>query len=345
MPVLRVDLDAFAANLAHIRGEVAPAEHMLVVKDDAYGHGLRPIIEHAWAAGIRWFGAFDVQTGAAVREALGDGARIFVWLAGSEEEIRTAIALGLDLGVGDVRLLEDVARSAGEMSRTALVHLKIDSGLHRNGIRPEDWEAAVSSAVAHQAAGTIDVVGVWSHLAEASDAEDDAAAKQFLDAVAVAHRAGLRPAVRHLAASAAAFARPEFRHDLVRVGAFAYGIRPAGGPDEALLGIRPIATLAATVVEIDGEGVQVAVGALHGLPSTLAGRVGVATPAGPRALLRVGALRSVIEAWPEALIGDEVVLYGDGAASATELAEALGTIGEEIALRVSPLVIREYRGD
>ena len=53
----------------------------------------------------------------------------------------------------------------------------------------------------------------------------------------------------------------------------------------------------------------------------------------------------VIEAWPEALIGDEVVLYGDGAASATELAEALGTIGEEIALRVSPLVIREYRGE
>ena len=342
--MLRVDLDAFAANLAHIRGEVAPADHMLVVKDDAYGHGLRPIIERAWRAGVRSFGAFDVQTGAAVRDALGDTARIFVWLAGSEEEIRTAIELGLDLGVGDARLLEDVARSAGAMSRTARVHLKIDSGLHPlNGIRPEDWEAAVSAALAHQATGAIDVVGLWTHLAEASDAEDDAAALVFHNALDIAERAGLRPTVRHVAASAAAFARPEFRHDLVRVGAFAYGIRPAGGPDEAVLGIRPIATLAAPVVLVDGEGAHVAVGALHGLPSTLAGCVRVATPAGAPhpAAGRTAAQRG--GAWPEALIGDEVVVYGDGAASATELAEAIGTIGEEIAWRVSPRVPREFR--
>ena len=51
----------------------------------------------------------------------------------------------------------------------------------------------------------------------------------------------------------------------------------------------------------------------------------------------------MIEAWPEALIGDEVVIYGDGAVSATDLGEAIGTIGEEIALRVSPLIAREYR--
>ena len=88
-----------------------------------------------------------------------------------------------------------------------------------------------------------------------------------------------------------------------------------------------------------------AIGALHGLPSTLAGRVSVASPAGPRALLHVGALHSVVERWPEALVGDEVVIYGDGGPSATDLAEAIGTIGEEIALRVSPLVTREYRGD
>ena len=344
-PVLRIDLDAFAANLAHIRGAVAPAEHMLVVKDDAYGHGLRPIIQRAWAAGIRWFGAFDVQTGAAVRDALGDDARVFVWLAASTDEIRTAIALGLDIGVGDPRLLEDVARGAAEVSRTARVHLKLDSGLHRNGIRPEEWADAVASAVAHEASGSISVVGLWSHLAEASDDEDDAAAGQFLDAVAAAEQAGLRPAVRHLAASAAAFARPEFRHDLVRVGAFAFGIRPAGGPDEALLGIRPIATLAAPVVRVDEQGVHIAIGALHGLPSTLAGSVEVMSPAGPRPLLRVGALESVVQAWPEALVGDEVVIYGDGGPSATDLAEAIGTIGEEITLRVSPLVAREYRGD
>ena len=343
-PALRIDLDALAANLAHIRAEVAPAEHMLVVKDDAYGHGLVPVIEAAWRAGVRWFGAFDVQTGAAVRATLGDQARIFVWLAASDDDIRTAIALGLDLGVGDVGLLEDVAGIAREQSQRVRVHLKVDTGLHRNGIRPDEWDAAVAGAAAHEASGALVVTGVWSHLAEASDDEDDAASIEFLAAAESADRAGLRPEVRHLAASAASFQRPEFRLDLVRVGAFAYGIRPSGGPAEAALGIRPIATLAAPVTRIGDRGVHVAIGALHGLPSTLAGRVTVSTPAGPRALLHVGALESVVERWPEALLGDEVVVYGDGALSATDLGEAIGTIGEEIAVRVSPLIAREYHG-
>lgn len=344
-PVLRVDLAAFAANLAHIRGEVAPADHMLVVKDDAYGHGLAPIIRRAWSAGVSWFGAFDVQTGAAVRAVLGDDARIFVWLAASDDEIRTAIEQDMDLGVGDADLLEDVARHARSLSRTARVHLKIDTGLHRNGIRPEQWDEAVAAAAAHQASGRIDTVGLWTHLAEASDAEDDAAVAGFSAAAEAAVRAGLRPALRHLAASAASFARPPFRHDLVRVGAFAYGIRPAGGPDDAALGIRPIATFAASVVRVDGEGAHVAVGALHGLPSTLAGRIAVSSPAGPRPLLAVGALESVVEGWPEALVGDEVIVYGSGGSSPTTLAESIDTIGEEIAVRVSPLVAREYRED
>ncbi|GAA1989196.1 alanine racemase [Microbacterium pumilum] len=341
---LRIDLDAFAANLRHIRGEIAPSEHMLVVKDDAYGHGLVPIIQRAWTAGVRWFGAFDVQTGATVRATLGEDARIFVWLAGSDDEIRTAIDLRLDLGVGDRDLLHDVARIAREIAQPARVHLKIDTGLHRNGIRPEEWDAAAADAAALESTGAIGVVGVWSHLAEASDEEDDAASAQFIAAVEASERAGLRPSVRHLTASAAAFARPELRHDLVRIGAFAYGIRPAGGPDEGMLGIRPIATLSAPVIRIDDEGAHVALGALHGLPSTLAGRVVVASPSGPRALLRVDRLESVVERWPEALLGDEVTFYGEGAASATDLAEAFASIGEEIAVRISPLVSREYLG-
>jgi alanine racemase len=344
-PVLRVDLDAFAANLAHIRREVAPAAHMLVVKDDAYGHGLVPIVRRAWAEGVRWFGAFDVQTGAAVRAALGDDARIFVWLADFGDEIRAAIELDLDLGVGDLGLLRDVARIGGAMQRAARVHLKIDTGLHRNGIRPEGWGPAVIEAAEAEAAGTIEVVGVWTHLAEASDAEDDRAAQAFAEGVDAARRAGLNPHVRHLAASAAGFARPEFRHDLVRIGAFAYGIRPAGGPDEGKLGIRPIGTLAAPVVRIDDKGAHIAVGALHGLPSTLAGRVTVASPAGQRPLIEIGPVESIVEPWPEALFGDEVVIYGAGGQSSTALAESIDSIGEEIAVRISPLVAREYYGD
>jgi alanine racemase len=53
---------------------------------------------------------------------------------------------------------------------------------------------------------------------------------------------------------------------------------------------------------------------------------------------------TVIAAWPNAAIGDEITVFGTGAASATDLAEAIGTVGEEILVRVSPLVPRVYRG-
>ena len=229
---LRVDLDALAANLDRVRRAVAPAELMLVVKDDAYGHGLEPVVRTAARAGVSWFGAFDVRTGVDVRAALageqthGDAARIFAWIAASREELSTALAAGVDLGVGDRALLEELASVALADGRRARVHLKIDTGLHRNGVRPEAWPEFARRAAALEAAGAIDVVGVWSHIAEASDAEDDAAREAYERAL---DEAGLRPGIRHLAASAASFARPEFRYDMVRVGAFCYGIRSAGG--------------------------------------------------------------------------------------------------------------------
>jgi alanine racemase len=340
---LVVDLDAFAADLAAVRDRVAPAAHMLVVKDDAYGHGLEPIVRRAWAEGVRWIGAFDVATGLAVRGFLGTGPRVFVWQVGSVAEARAAVEGGLDIGVGDAALLEDVAAVAGG----ARVHLKIDTGLHRNGVRAEEWPAFVARAAQLEAEGAIEVVGLWSHIAEASDAEDDDARAVFEHAVEVARGAGLQPEVRHLAASAAAFARPEFRYDLVRIGAFAYGIRSADGPTAAELGLAPIARLVASVVEVADEGVRVDIGALHGLPSILGGRIRVGTPAGARRLLGVDDLTSTVERWDGAAVGDEVAMYGQGGAgdgSSTDLGEAIGTIGEEIALRVSPRVPRFYSG-
>ncbi|QKJ19445.1 alanine racemase [Microbacterium hominis] len=344
--VLTVDLDVFAANLDRVRAAVAPARLMLVVKDDAYGHGLPAIVGRAVREGIDWFGAFDVTTALAVRETAGPRARVFSWMAASEEDIARAVGADIDLGIGDEALLEDAAAVAHRTGRTLSVHLKIDTGLHRNGVRPERWPAFVARAAALESAGALRVQGIWSHIAEASDADDDAARSAFETALAQAAEAGLRPAVRHLAASAASFARPEFRYDMVRVGAFTYGIRPAGGPSSAELGIHPIAALRTRVHAVEGAHAVLEAGMGDGIPSLLGGRVEVATPAGPRRIREV-AVRTIVDAWPGAAVGDEVVVFGarsHGAAEATDLAEAIGTIGEEIALRVSPRVPREYRG-
>jgi len=337
----RVDLDAFARNLRRVRDVVTPAEPMFVVKDDAYAHGLEALVGRARDEGVRWFGAFDVVTGAAVRAIAGPDARIFVWLIGGADDLEEGIAADLDLGIGDHALLDDLA--ALDTDRTARVHLKIDTGLHRNGIRPEDWSAALARTSALVADGRVRLEGIWSHISEASDADDDDARALFLAARDAARAAGLEPRFSHLAASAAGFARGEFREDLVRVGAFSYGIRPAGGPGEAELGIEPIASVVATVVSIDPAGVHVDVGSAHGLPSALAGLFDVATAAGPRRVETIGFTSLTVAPWETAEVGEQLSIFGRGAlCSATDLAELIDTIGEEIALRVSPVLPRVY---
>ena len=339
--VYRVDLDAFARNLRRVREAVAPATHMLVVKDDAYAHGLEPIVTRAVAEGVRWIGAFDVVTGAAVRRIVGPDVRIFVWLIGGADDLAAGIAADLDLGIGDEALLDDLAGL--RVDRPARVHLKIDTGLHRNGIRPERWGSALTQTSVLVGEGRAALEGIWSHISEASDADDDDARALFLAAREAARAAGLEPTFSHLAASAAGFARSEFREDLVRVGAFSYGIRPAGGPGAKELGIEPIARLSATVTSVDAAGVHLDLGSMHGLPSTLGGHFDAATPGGPRRVEAITPTETVLAPWPGATPGEEIALFGpDALHDATDLAELVDTIGEEIALRVSPTVPRLF---
>ncbi|GAA4189296.1 alanine racemase [Microbacterium oryzae] len=341
MSELRIDLGRFQANVRAVAERVAPADLLLVVKDDAYGHGVERMVPAAVDAGARWLGAIDLSSASRAKAIAGDRARVFCWQTAGVDEIVAALDAELELGVGDADYLERVATIAAERREPALVHLKIDTGLHRNGVRREDWPEFVARAAELEDAGALRVAGIWSHIAEASDAEDDDARAVFDDAVAVARAAGLDPDVRHLAASAAGWHRAEFRCDLVRVGAFCYGIRSADGPE--IPGIAPAATLVTEVVAVHDGGVELGIGWLDGLFSTLAGRMAVGTPAGPRALREIRETTAVADAWEGATVGDEVRVFGPGDAgesTATTIAEAIGTVGEEPLLRVSPLIPR-----
>lgn len=343
-PVLTVDLAEFDRNLARMRSRVAPSQFMLVVKDDAYGHGLDQIVRRSVAAGVEWFAGYDVRTALAVRAIAGETARVRIVALLADGDYREAVSAGIELGVGDTETLQSIAAVASPAC-PARVHLKVDTGLHRNGIRPEKWTDAVRLAVSLEAAGQVEVVGIWSHISEASDAHDDDARATFSAAIAAAADAGIQAPVHHLAASAAAYARPEFRFDLTRIGAFVYGIRSAGGPSDDRLGIRPIATLQAPVTEVAGSAVRIGIGALDGLPSTLAGKLTVRTPVGPRRLIEINSHTSLVEGWTGAAPGQFVAIWGgDAEASATDAAEAIDTIGEEIVTRLSPRVERRYVG-
>ena len=149
--------------------------------------------------------------------------------------------------------------------------------------------------------------------------------------------AGGTPRQLHLTASAASWWRPELRGTLSRIGAFCYGIRSADGPE--LDGIRPVATLRADVVDVHDGRARIDIGALDGLPSNLVG----ATIGDRRArVLRVGRTWTEISAEENTRTGQSVTVFGADGVSATDLAERIDTVGEEILTRVSPLIVRRY---
>jgi alanine racemase len=340
-PTLEISRSRFLQNLAAVQDRIAPAQLMLAMKDDAYGHGVEWAVSTAIAAArpVEFFGGYDVHTSLRIREQA-ERAKVFAWADSSDEEIEHALVAGIELGIGTAGYLRQVIDVSTRLGLGARVHLKIDTGLHRNGIRPEHWPLVVAEAMTAQRAGSIEVVGVWSHLAEASDAEDDESAREFRSAVEVLRAAGGTPQALHLTASAASWWRPELRGTVCRIGAFCYGIRSADGPE--IPGVTPIAALRARVIEARGDEVLIGVGALHGLPSVLAGAT-IGTPGGTREIVRIDATSTLVRGWSDARVGDTTTVFGPGGqgeSDATALAERIKTVGEEIITRLTSGVRR-----
>lgn len=339
-PMLELSASQLVHNVAAVRARIAPSALMFTMKDDAYGHGVGWALDAlAKETTLECFGSFDVQTGLRIRSHR-PHARVFAWTISDDEEIAAALDARLELGIGSVDYLERVVRVARASGNAAVVHLKIDTGLHRNGIRPEEWPAFVSMADTAQRARHLEIVGIWSHLAEASDPEDDEAATEFRAALRELRHHGVDPVDTHLTASAASWWRPELRGTVCRIGAFCYGIRSAEGPQ--IPGIRPVATLRARVLDVRDGRVEVGIGALHGLPSTLTGAM-VGTPAGARQITEIGDSSLTVAGWLGADVGDIVNIFGPGSQGekdATSLAEHIDTVGEEILTRLTPAVKR-----
>lgn len=345
-PSITVDLDAYRRNLRLMRTRVAPAEVMVIVKSDGYGHGLLPLVRVAVAEGIRSIGTLDVEAALQLRAAgYGVDNLLFAWLFAPDENYSAAIAGGVDLGISTLRQLEQIAaaRNDGGIAR---LHLKIDTGLHRNGADVADWPTLVARALELQESGLVELVGVWTHIAEASEAEDSAAIHRFHEAIDVAQGLGAEFEFRHLAASAAAFSRGDARFDVVRIGAFGYGIAPGDGVGPAQLGLDPVMTLVAPVLSVGDGTATIAIGSGDGISSAAAGRVSVAIDGARYDIVAVEVDRTLV-ADPQSTIaaGAEAVLFGPGAhseATLQEWADAIGSIGEEIVTRLSPLIPRTY---
>lgn len=333
-----IDLDAFRHNVRTLAELVAPASTMLAVKADAYGHGMLPLAIAALESGATSLAVLEVPAALALREA-GITAPLFAWLHGPRTDFGAAIDAGIDLGISALWQLDAVL--AADRAVPARLHLKIDTGLHRNGASPEDWPALVTAAVEAQGAERAVIVGVWSHLADASPEADAAALDEFRQAVEVARALGAAPELLHIAASSAGIRMPEARLDLVRFGIAAYGISPFDDRSGRDLGLRPVMAIRAPVLEVGAGTATIGVGSGDGIHPPAIGQAEVLVGGLRRPISRLEVDTLSLDVGDVQIgVGDEVTVFGSGDSgepTAEEWARWAGTIGDEIVARVRRL--------
>lgn len=315
-----VDLSVYRANLKLTIDTMKPARVMAVIKDDGYGHGLIETAKAAAEAGVEILGVLDIETGMAIRQA---GLKIatFAWLFSPESDFGLAARAGIELSAGSLSELEAIG-SAGSRPR---VHLKLDSGLSRNGCRPELWTAFVTRAMELDRQGAISVVAIWSHLSGTSEKVDRESLEIFEAASKEARELGF-VGYRHVASSPSAFGLPASRYDLVRIGVSAFGTSPAGNVTAKTIGLGSPMSVTAEVIS---EGL-ISIGFLHGYFSDLSQRSSVRIGGNSYRVLKVGPLASAVETGNYSP-GDIVGIFGqDNSPTAEELCDLVGTVTDEL---------------
>jgi alanine racemase len=356
-----VDVEAIEDNVRHLR-RLTGSEIIAVVKADGYGHGAVRSAVAALRGGAARIGVSDIAEAIALRRA-GIDAPIVAWLHAPGGSFAEAAALGIELGISSFDQLLQAA-AAASADRPVGVHLKLETGLSRNGIAPADQRIVFAEAARLERIGKLRVIALFSHLSNASAEDDRAALRAFEEGVALAGSLGVAPRLRHLAATHAAIALPETRMGCVRIGIGIYGLSPFEGRSSAELGLRPAMTLRAAVAAVRrvpaGQGVSygydyrapqettlalVPVGYADGVPRQASG-AGPVTIGGRRHTVagRIAMDQFVVDVGDAPVaVGDEVVLFGDptlGAPAADDWAAAAGTINYEIVTRIGPRVPR-----
>ena len=362
--VCQIDLEAIRHNVRVMRAHTAGgAKFMAVVKADAYGHGAIPVARAALEAGAAALAVAIPEEGAQLREA-GIDVPILV-LGGVEPSAAEAVvANGLTQTVFDAELVRALAAAGERTGRTARVHVKLDTGMNRIGLREEDEVRALVRLI--DSLPGIELTGCFTHMATADGDGSEGTLRQLArfealcGAIAQEHPA---PITRHAANTASIFRYPQAHFDMVRGGIALYGYPPVPEAKD----LRPAmrwATRAVQVKEIaPGERVgyggafeatrptrvmTVPVGYADGYRRALSGK-GCVLVHGHRAPLLgrvcMDQIMADVTDIPGVLAGDEVVLLGaqgTDCIDAQEMADWLGTISYEVICSPGSRVPRVY---
>jgi alanine racemase len=367
---VEINLAAIENNARRLVELAAGAQVMAIVKANAYGHGAIPVARAALRGGAHWLGVVSVGEALELRAA-NITAPILVTGATPPEWTPAAVANEVTLTIFTLDLARALSDAARALNRRARLHLKVDTGMSRLGVAPEQ---AVALARALHALPNIEIEGVYTHLAAAdmpsADGWGDAFTRQqiatFDEVVNALATAGITPRYRHCANSPATLRFPEARFNLIRSGILICGLDPDPlVPRPA--GFLPALAFKARVTHVRtvAAGAYLGYGGAYRAPrAQRIAIVGVGYADGyRRALVNKGQVLlhgtrapivgrvcmdqcfvDVTEI-PNVQVGDEVVLIGkQGAAEirAEELAEWMGTNNYEVVTTLSARVERRY---
>jgi alanine racemase len=362
---IEIDLDAVVANAAALRSLLPGSTRLMaVVKADAYGHGAIPVALALERSGVDRFGVATLDEALALRDA-GVRGRILVLYDIPAEAVTDARAASLELSAGSLDALRTLI--GGAPSRP-FVHLKIDSGMTRQGVRLAEIEPGAAE-LRHAAPW---IAGIWTHLRDGADVESAAGQRaefgRALDALAAL---GVR-GERHVSASAAILSGGMADEEVVRPGLALYGAVPdefAASGGSLPVSLRPAMAVRARPVRL----VEVPAGTPVGYggtfvtdaPSRLA-TLPVGYADGIARTLSNGRGSTLVRGQPVPIVGrismDSLVVDvshipdagredvftllgsdGDEEISIEEMAAAAGTIPQEIGVRFNARLPRLYR--
>ncbi|MBJ7337282.1 alanine racemase [Mycolicibacterium sp.] len=363
-----VDLGAIAHNIRLLKERAGSAEVMAVVKADGYGHGAAQVGRTALAAGAAELGVATLEEALAVRRD-GVTAPLLCWLHPPGTDFAPALAADVQLGVSSVRQLGEVVDAVHRTGTTAVVTVKVDTGLNRNGVGPAEFPDLLDSLRRAVADDAVRVRGIMSHLACGDDPTsvvNDQQAQRFSAMRSQARDAGVEFEVAHLCNSPAAMTRPDLAFDMVRPGIAVYGQTPI--PAKGDMGLRPAMTLTCPVALVRsltaGDGVSyghtwvaesdttvalIPIGYADGVFRGLSGRIDVSINGRRRPNVgRICMDQFVVDLGPgpvDVSEGDEAILFGPGDGgelTALDWAELLGTINYEVVTSPRGRVSRVY---
>lgn len=361
-----IDLRALKENIQSIRRLIGPRpEIMAIVKADAYGHGALETAPSILAAGVTRLGVSLPEEGIALRKH-GIKAPILVFTPLLAEQVAPICAYDMTASLTMLSSAEALSAEAKRRRKKIKVHIKVDTGMGRVGISPDETVSFIQQVLALP---NLLVEGVYSHFATADEADLSFARQQlasFQQVLATLSEKGIELPISHIANSGGIINLPESHFNLVRAGIILYGLYPSAEVEKELLPLRPALRLKARVTQVKrvppGAGISygqiyhtsretniatLPIGYADGFSRLLSGKARVLIGGKPFPVVgRICMDQCMVETGDYPVkVGEEAVLIGrqgEEEITADELAQLLGTINYEVICMISDRIPRVY---